>query len=121
MCFGNFYKEGMNCSGCKVMRSCKRESVRRISGEHQRQALQGIQVHTINRFSRGVDAGQVLCSFIGRYSRPVSTYRLTKDFKRFYNVSVSDTTILELCLSLMQRGVVGFVSRKGGARYWFKS
>jgi hypothetical protein len=47
----------------------------------------------------------------------VSTYRVTKDFKKFRNVNVSDTKILELCKELTKRGLLQVKMQKK-ARYW---
>jgi hypothetical protein len=78
--------------------------------------LQKVKHNTLQGVPRE-QALKLLHSFFSFYCRPVSTYRLTKDFKRHRNVNVSDTKILELCEELQKRGLL-LLHKSGDARYW---
>jgi len=102
------------------MRSCKRESIQRLNNEKEKQKLQAVKNNTLERFSER-DAKRLLFSFLSHYNLPVSTYRLTKDFKRYHNINVSDNKILELCTSMKNDNALVCYSgsdEKGTVRKW---
>lgn len=116
MCFGTFHSKGGLCTNCKVIRSCKRESLKRINDEQKKQAIQKIKNNTIERY--GPKAKTILLLFINQCTKPQSTYGLTKEFKKYYQLNVSDTKILQLCKELHAEGRIKlFLSKKG--RYWY--
>lgn len=99
MCFGNFHSAGEMCSSCKVARSCKHESLHRIKCKRDRGVLQCLKFNSLEKFSDN-DSKLFLYNFLLQYPRGASTYRLTKDFKRQYNINVSDAKILSLCSAM---------------------
>lgn len=119
MCFGTFHLGHGGCHSCKVVRSCRRESLKNLHSKREKKVVLRVRVNTIDRFGRS-KAKRVLLDFLSGYKSPVSTYRLTKDFKKNYNVNISDSTILVLCQELVVSGLVSFKNKRS-ARYWFLS
>jgi hypothetical protein len=118
MCFGTFYSKGGLCTNCKVIRSCKRESLKKLNNDKNKQEIQKIKNNTLERYGPQ-RAKTILFLFINQYSKPVSTYQLTKEFKKHYTLNVSDTKILSLCKELQAEGRIKlFKNRKG--RYWYR-
>ena len=74
-------------------------------------------INTLNRYGK-VHSKRMVLNVLSKFRDPLSTYKLTRDVKRVYNVNVSDTTILDLLKELKTEGLVSYLS-KSKARYWF--
>lgn len=115
-CFGEFHLGHTGCDTCPVIKSCKRESLIRIKNDKQRQKIQANKQNTLEGLQKE-KALQIIYSFFTAYKKPISTYRITKDFRKYKNINVSDTKILSLCNELHQRKKIHKI-KKGKARYW---
>lgn len=116
MCFGNFAKK-FGCEGCKVFKSCKRETLARLNSSRVKVHIYKLN-NTLSKFSDAKKRDVLFVFLRDNFSGGVSTYRLTKEFKRHFNIGVSDTSIKFLCEDLRRGGLVDFVNKKG-AKYWF--
>lgn len=115
-CFGEFHKGTHPCHDCPVVRSCKRESLLQIKSQKERERVRKKKLRTVENLGHE-KVRDALHDFFKFYKKPVSTYRVTKDFKKYRNLHVSDTKIKELCNDLRREGRLVLLKR-GKARYW---